>query len=52
MEKLNKTELQNINGGNQPVATYLTSNQIEKVGNALANSGAFIYGFIRGFLGF
>jgi hypothetical protein len=52
MKELEKSELMEVDGGNQPVTTYLTSDQIAAAGDALANAGAFVFGFILGFLGF
>ena len=52
MKELEKCELMAINGGNQPVATYLTAEQITAAGDAIANTGAFILGVVCGFFGF
>jgi bacteriocin-like protein len=35
MKELTKNELMGVEGGNQPVATYLTQKQIEAAGEAI-----------------
>ncbi len=46
--EMDALELFESNGGNQPVASYLTSEQIAAGGEAIRNAGAFIGGFIMG----
>ena len=52
MKELEKCELMEVDGGNQPVASFLTDQQIEAAGDALANTGAYIFGVFCGFFGF
>ena len=41
-----------VDGGNQPVATFLTAEQITAAGDAIVYAGAFAWGFVLGFFGF
>ena len=52
MKELEKSELMEVDGGNQPMANFLTEGQITAAGDALANTGAFIFGVVCGFFGY
>jgi len=48
MNELQKTELMQVNGGNQPAATYLTQADIAALGNIVGTTIGFVYGFFKG----
>lgn len=51
VQEMNVMELLKSNGGNAPVASYLTSDQIEAAGEAIRTAAGFVVGFISGFFG-
>ena len=44
--ELSQIEKRDINGGNVPVASYLTDGQIRAAGNAIRTAAGFICGFL------
>jgi hypothetical protein len=48
VQEMDAVEVFESNGGNQPAASYLTSEQIAAVGEAKRTIGSFIGGFIAG----
>ncbi len=53
--EMNAKEVLESNGGNQPIATYASSESCAAAGEAIASAacaaGSFVYGFFCGLLG-